>query len=191
MIVSAMVAMTRDGLIGDDKGLPWHLPADLRRFKEGTMGKPIVMGRKTHEFIGRVLPGRTNIVLTRNPATLQARPGLQVVSTPDEALTQAECLSDEIVIIGGAEIYRLFFPQVSRLYLTVIEGAFAGTTRFPVEVYDQAAWEILHTQWHRADERNPHSHTFYHLNRGDAGCTLTSILRPKDETQHKNRDSGQ
>jgi dihydrofolate reductase len=173
-MVSGIVAMSREGIIGDDHGMPWHLPADLKRFKEVTMGKSMIMGRKTHEIIGRVLPGRANIVLTRDPS--YTRPGIEVATTPDEAVRLAQAHGEEIMIIGGGEVYRLFLPQTQRLYLTVVEGTFAGTARFPIEDLLSARWKIVTQESHAPDARNPHPHRYYVLDRAAEGVELAPLL---------------
>jgi len=129
MIVSMIVAMTKDRVIGKNGNLPWHIPADLKYFKAVTMGKPIIMGRKTYESLPRKpLPGRTNIVITTN--TNFVADGAKVVFTPDEALNLCSG-ADEVVIIGGATIYAHFMPIASRLYLTEVKGDYTGDTYFP------------------------------------------------------------
>ena len=123
--LSVIVAAARNGVIGRNNALPWHLPEDLRYFKRVTMGKPIVMGRKTWESIGRPLPGRTNIVITRRPD--YAAEGARVVGSLEEALSLAEDIalidgSNELLVIGGAEIYKAALPLASRLYLTEVQA---------------------------------------------------------------------
>lgn len=130
--VSLIVAMARNGVIGRDGGLPWHLPEDLRHFKELTLGKPIIMGRLTHESIGRPLPGRTNIVISRNPA--HDAPGCVVVTSLADAIKHAATLvgvDGEVMVIGGAQIYREALPRADRLYLTRVEVDAEGDTVFP------------------------------------------------------------
>jgi dihydrofolate reductase len=127
MKISLIVAMSRNRVIGSDNRLPWHLSADLRRFKAITMGKPILMGRKTHESIGRPLPGRKNIVLTSDP-NYQA-PGCVVAHSPEEALRAAEG-GEDLMVIGGSSLYERFLPEADRIYLTLIDEAFSGDTFF-------------------------------------------------------------
>src|SRR6188472_2703937 len=115
-ILSAIVAMAENRVIGKNNQLPWHLPADLKHFKTITTGHPILMGRKTHESIGKPLPNRQNIILTRDSNYVAA--GCTVVTSVKAALQKAE--SPEVFIIGGAEIYRQLLPQVQRLYLTIV-----------------------------------------------------------------------
>ena len=128
-MISFVVAVARNGVIGHEGGLPWHISTDLKRFKEITMGKPVVMGRKTWESLPRKpLPGRRNIVITRQQGYEAA--GAEVVRTPQEAV--ALCAGEpEIAVIGGGEIYRLFWPIVDRLYLTEVDLDVAGDTHFP------------------------------------------------------------
>ena len=155
MRVSIVVAMSADRLIGQGGGLPWRLPADLRHFKSITMGKPILMGRKTHESIGKPLPGRENIVLTRD-RSFRAE-GCRVVHAIDEALAAAGD-HDELMVIGGAEIYRALLDRADRMYVTIVEGDFAGDTHFPD--YDEKEWAEATRERYGADDRNPHAHTF-------------------------------
>lgn len=135
--ISFVVAVARNGVIGRDGGLPWHISADLRRFKEITMGKPIIMGRKTWESLPRrPLPGRRNIVITRTRD--YDAPGAEVAASVAEAL--ALCHGEpDVSVIGGGEIYRLFWPLVDRLYLTEVDLAVAGDTFFPAVVPEE--WE--------------------------------------------------
>jgi dihydrofolate reductase len=138
MTVSLIVAMGRNRVIGADNKMPWHLSADLRRFKQITLGKPIVMGRRTHESIGRPLPGRKNIVLTSD--RYYAAPGCTVVHGLEEALEAAD--ADEVMIIGGSSLYREFLPRAERIHLTLIHREFAGDTFFP---------EFDSREWHEAE----------------------------------------
>lgn len=135
MKLSLIAAMSRNRVIGADNRLPWHLSADLRRFKAITLGKSILMGRKTHESIGRPLPGRKNIVLTAD-ANYRA-PGCVVVHSLEEALRAAED-SEELMVIGGSSLYRRLLPRADRLYLTLIDREFRGDTFFPE--FDLADW---------------------------------------------------
>ncbi len=160
MKLSIIVAMAANGVIGRNNELPWHLPADLQHFKQTTMGKPILMGRKTFESIGRPLPGRTNIVITRDDSyTAQ---GCVVVTSIEDAL-KAAAGHDEVMVIGGAELYRQVLPEAKTIYLTRIHESFEGDTRFP---------EIRNTEWHQvervdheADEKNPYDYSFIRLDR--------------------------
>jgi dihydrofolate reductase len=134
-IVSLIVARAANGVIGDQGRLPWHIPSELKHFKAVTMGHPVIMGRKTWESIGRPLPGRRSIVITRQKAYTAA--GALVVGSLDEAI--AACTGeDEIFVIGGEQIYRAALPIAQRMYITVIERDFAGDTFFPA--YDHHEW---------------------------------------------------
>jgi len=128
MKISLIVAMACNRVIGADNKMPWHLSADLKRFKKITMGNPILMGRKTHESIGKALPGRTNIVISRN-SNYQAQ-GCQVFTDINSALESfTACV--EIFVIGGASLYEMMLPQADSIYLTQIHQAFSGDTYFP------------------------------------------------------------
>jgi dihydrofolate reductase len=135
MRISLIVAMARNGVIGRDNALPWRLPADLQRFKSLTMGHPIIMGRKTWESIGRPLPGRANIVLTRLAGF--AAPGCTVAGSPEAAIAACGDAA-EAFVIGGAEIYRAFLDRASRLEVTEIDADVPGDTVFPE--FDRALW---------------------------------------------------
>jgi dihydrofolate reductase len=164
--VALIVAVGRNGVIGRDGKLPWHLPSDLKRFKAVTMGKAMIMGRKTYESIGRPLPGRRSIVLTRQP-DYQA-PGCVVVGTVDEALAAAAGhAADEVMVIGGAAIYRLFWPLAERLYLTQVAGEFEGEAILPA--FELSEWREVPREEMPADSRNPYATTFLTLERQRAG----------------------
>ncbi len=124
----AMVAMTSDRVIGKGNDLPWHLPEDLKLFKRTTSGHPIVMGRKTYDSIGRPLPKRQNIVITRDQSW--SAEGVEVVYSP-EAVRQLELMDEEVFIIGGAEIYSLFLPHIDELLVSHVYQEYEGDTRFP------------------------------------------------------------
>ncbi|KGR78899.1 type 3 dihydrofolate reductase [Ureibacillus manganicus] len=127
-MISLIVAHDINRVIGYQNQMPWHLPGELKYFKETTMGKPMIMGRKTFESIGRPLPGRKNIIVTRNNAYQQD--GVEVATSLNEALEKA-CEAEEIMIIGGEEIFKLALPIADRLYITHIEHEFNGDTFFP------------------------------------------------------------
>ena len=153
--VSMIVAMDENRLIGRDNALPWHLPADLAHFKRTTMGKPIVMGRKTWQSIGRPLPGRQNIVVTRNPDFAAA--GCDLADSIESALALAGDV-DEIMLIGGAGLYAQAMPLASRLYLTLIHHRFPeGDAWFP-EI--GADWTIAEQRRFDADQDNPYPFSF-------------------------------
>ena len=152
--------MAANGVIGRDNQLPWHLPADLKHFKQTTMGKPILMGRKTWESIGRPLPGRTNIVITRDSSYSAA--GCEVVNSIDAAIAAAG-EQDEVMVIGGAELYRQVLSDTDTIYLTRIHEAFDGDTCFP-ELRD-TEWHQVERVDHEADEKNSHDYSFIRLDR--------------------------
>ncbi len=158
--VTLVVAMTPAGVIGRDNALPWHLPDDLRRFKALTMGKPIVMGRRTFESIGRPLPGRRNIVLSRCAAQLPE--GLILARDWPAALAAAGD-APEIMVIGGAEIYALALPWARRVHQTVVDADVDGDARFPP--LDEREWREVERSEHAADERHAHAMTYRILER--------------------------
>jgi dihydrofolate reductase len=153
--ISIIVAASTNDVIGRDGELPWHLPDDLRRFRQLTTGKPIIMGRKTHESIGRPLPDRQNIVITRN-AGYEA-PGCDVVTTPTAALAAAAG-ADEVMIIGGSGIYDTFLPMADRIFMTRIHANVDGDVLFPAP--DSTEWEQVSLEPHSRDERHAHAFDF-------------------------------
>ena len=153
----AIVAMADNGVIGRNNGLPWRLPDDLKRFKALTMGHALLMGRKTYDSIGRPLPGRRNLVLTRNPRW-QA-PGTETVRSLEEALTRAG--DSTLFVIGGAEVFALAWPVVGRLELTEVHAAPPGDTR--LERFDRRAWRETFREEHAADERHASPFSFVTL----------------------------
>ena len=159
MQVAIYVAVAENGVIGRDNGLPWRLSSDLKRFKAGTMGKPIVMGRKTFESIGKALPGRLNIVVTRDRA-FRAE-GVETAGSLADALTLARvrgrCMAgaDEICVVGGGEIYRQALPLADRLYVTHVLADVDGDARFP-EI-DPAVWRPVASEEVPAGERDSHA----------------------------------
>ena len=159
MKISLIAAVSRSGVIGKDNKMPWHLPADLKYFKSITMGKPIVMGRKTFESLGRPLPGRDNIVMTENRNF--SADGVKVIHSIDDlsSLTEAE----EVMVIGGAQIYTTFLPVASRMFLTQVNCQVEGDTWFPD--FDPADWEITMLESHKADENNTCDYTFLRYDR--------------------------
>lgn len=159
-LLSLVVAMTRDGVIGRDNAMPWHLPDDLKHFKALTMGKPMLMGRKTFEAIGKPLPGRTTLVLTRDPAW-QA-PGVTVVHSLDDAF-QVIGSVPELCVVGGAEIYKLTLPIAQRIHLTRIHASIPGDTVFPA--IDMSQWRETARIEHPADQRHACAMTFATLER--------------------------
>jgi dihydrofolate reductase len=163
MRLSLIAALDRHGLIGNESGLPWHLPRDLRRFRELTWGKPIMMGRTTHEHIGRPLPSRQNIVLSRRPDL--SIPGCTIARSLDEALSLADTGVDECFVIGGSQVYRDALPRAERLYLTLVDGVFEGNAWFPSELMRPDDWSVVQREVCPADKKNPHPHAFLVLDR--------------------------
>lgn len=160
MILSAIVAVSENGVIGKENGLPWYLPAELAYFKKATMGHPIIMGRKTHESIGRALPGRLNIVITRNKS-YRAADGPVVVGSLEEAIKAAGNV-EEAFVIGGASIYQQAMPRLDRLYLTRVNTEIEGDKYFR---YDPKQWKQVFSEKHKADERNQYDYEFTVLER--------------------------
>ena len=158
--LALVAAVAANGVIGRGQALPWHLPEDLRRFKALTLGKPILMGRRTLDSIGRALPGRRNLVLTRSSSL--AVPGVEVVDSLAAALER--CAADpQLCVIGGAELYRLTLAQANELYLTRVHAEVAGDTYFPE--LEPGQWrEVSRSEW-PADERNAYPMSFLHLER--------------------------
>ena len=163
MIISLIAAMDKNRLIGRENGLPWHLPADFKHFKEVTMAKPVIMGRKTFESIGKPLPGRENIVISRSGFDAE---GIVVVDTIDKAL-QAANGAEEAMVIGGASFYEQMIDRADRLYLTHVDAECEGDAWFPD--FDVSEWNIVSEQKHNADEKNNYSFnlfTHYTINGG-------------------------
>ena len=160
MIISIAVAMDKKGVIGLEGELPWHLSADLKRFKAMTMGKPLIMGRKTHESIGRPLPGRKNIVLTRLKEFKTE--GCTVVHSLQEALDVAGDV-DEVITMGGAGIYDQSLARANRIYLTEVHADVSGDVYFPE--YDRDEWAEVAREDHSADDKNDFDYSFVVLER--------------------------
>lgn len=159
--LSMMVAKASNNVIGRDNKLPWYLPNDLKYFKQVTFGKPVIMGRKTWESLKGPLPGRTNIVITRQAD--YAAEGAKVVATLEEAVTMAENVAfiegqEETVIMGGAEIYQLALPKADRLYLTEVHAEVEGDTFFPE--YDTSQWKEIGREDFAAEGPNPYDYSF-------------------------------
>lgn len=171
MIISLIAAMDRRRLIGVENRLPWHLPADLRHFKQVTMGKPILMGRKTFGSLGRPLPGRHNIIVTREPGFVAD--GCTVVRSVDEALA-AGSRHPEVMVIGGASFYAQLLPRTQRMYFTLVDGEFEGDTFFPR--YDPTQWREIERRDFDADEENPYPYSFVVLAREGEG---TGVSMPR------------
>ncbi len=158
--ISLLVAATENGVIGRDQGMPWHLPDDLKHFKALTLAKPVLMGRKTFESIGRPLPGRTNLVLTRDPNW--SVPGALGVADLDAALHAAGG-APELIIAGGAQVYALALARATRIYLTRIHAVIDGDTRLP-EI-NLTLWHETARELHPADARHAFAMSFITLER--------------------------
>lgn len=162
--ISLVVAASRNNVIGAAGQLPWHLSDDLKRFKALTMGKPIVMGRKTFESIGRALPGRQNIVITTQRDYVAE--GCDVVGSPGDAVAAVPDGS-EIMVIGGGEIYLLFLPLADRIYLTRVDTVVDGDTFFPA--LDAATWQETSREEFAANDNNDHAFTVVSYGRRATG----------------------
>lgn len=159
-MLSIIVAVADNGVIGAGNQLPWRLPDDLKRFKALSLGKPIVMGRKTFDSIGRPLPGRSNIVVSRQRDL--SIPGCSVVSSLQDAIAAAGPVP-EIVIVGGADIYAQALPQVETIHLTRVHATITGDAHFPSLV--ESEWREIASEYHPADDRHAHAFTFQTLRR--------------------------
>ena len=153
MIISLIAAMDKNRLIGRENGLPWHLPADFKHFKEVTMAKPVIMGRKTFESIGKPLPGRTNIVISRSGFNAE---GIIVVDAIEKALQAADD-AEEAMVIGGASFYEQMIDKADRLYLTHVDAECEGDAWFPD--FDLSEWDVVFEQAYNADEKNNYNFT--------------------------------
>ncbi|KMQ73701.1 dihydrofolate reductase [Marinobacter subterrani] len=157
-----IVAMSRNRVIGRNNNLPWYLPGDLRYFKQATMGKPIIMGRKTWDSIGRPLPGRMNVVISRNE-TWEAPTGTVAAKSLQEALVKAEAQAeleggDEVMIIGGGQIYAEALPMVDRMYVTLVHAEVEGDAFFPEVNWEE--WEEIGREDFSASDNNPYDYSF-------------------------------
>lgn len=163
MILSIIVAMAHSQVIGLNNQMPWHLPADLAWFKKNTLNKPVIMGRKTFESIGKPLPNRHNIVISRQSA-VNSNPNISWVKSIDEAIQLTKKLNaNEVFIIGGGNIYNQVLPLVNRLYLTHIDAYLQGDTYFPDYLPEQ--WQLIYQEDHKADDKNPYPYQFQILER--------------------------
>ncbi|MDH3788087.1 MAG: dihydrofolate reductase [Xanthomonadales bacterium] len=162
--ITIVAAMARNRAIGMQGAMPWHLPAELRHFKEVTMGKPIVMGRKTWESIGRILPGRQNIVVTRNAAI--RIPGADIAGSLQQAISMAR--GDEVMIIGGGELYRQALEACDRMILTEVDCEPEADTWFPA--WDPGEWRQLKVREEQADKTNPYAYRVVEWVRKTAPC---------------------
>ena len=161
MKLSIVAAIAANRVIGVEGGLPWHLPADLRRFKTITLGKPILMGRRTHESIGRALPGRSNLVLTHQDPAHLAAGCIAVHSLPEACKAAGD--APELMIIGGAALYRETLPLAHRMYLTEVHAAVAGDVYFPH--FDASQWREIERTEHSEDSDHACAFSFVILDR--------------------------
>lgn len=166
MKLSLIVAKAANGCIGRDNKLPWYLPGDLKYFKQATFGKPIIMGRKTWESLKGPLPGRANIVISRQPGYVAQ--GARVVASLDDAIRLAESIAvidgvDEVVVIGGAQIYAEALPRADVLYITEVHADVEGDAFFPE--YDTSSWKEAGRQDFPAEGPNPYDYSFVVLQR--------------------------
>jgi dihydrofolate reductase len=160
MRIAAIFAMSKNRVIGKKNQLPWHLSADLKHFKETTIGKPILLGRKTYQSIGHALPGRCNVVITHD-VNFQA-PGCVVAHSIATAL-DAVSYSDEVFVIGGAVLYQQMLPRTQRLYMTLVDHDFEGDTFFPE--LNMAEWQQVERSDFLPDEKNEYPYSFIILDR--------------------------
>jgi len=159
-IISIIVAMAENRVIGNDNSLPWHLPADLKHFKAVTMGKPIIMGRKTWESLPGKLPGRPHIVVSSNPDYIAD--GCTVAHSLPQAIESAGDVA-EVMIVGGAMLYGQALPLAGRMYITLVETEVEGDTLFPD--YDLDQWNEVAQEHHPSDDKNPYAYSFITLSR--------------------------
>ena len=168
MKLAIIVAVAENNVIGKDNQLIWHLPADLKHFKTLTMGHPMIMGRKTFDSIGKALPGRTSIIITRQPN--YTAEGCLMVHSLEQAITEAGKLgSGEVFVVGGAEIYQQSIPVSDKIYLTEIHHSFDGDTFFPK--IDSSVWQELKRESFPADEKNAFAFDFVELEKRKAAFT--------------------
>lgn len=159
--ISVIVARTLNKVIGKDNAMLWHLPVDLAWFRANTVGKPVIMGRKTYESIGRLLPKRPNIILSRTGFRVE---GAYSATSLEQAVTLAKSFAniDEIMILGGGELYKQAMPLANKLYLTEIQAEIDGDTFFE---FDETQWKIVEEKWSEIDEQNPFRCRFMVLER--------------------------
>jgi dihydrofolate reductase len=162
MTLCAIVAVTEDNAIGKEGGIPWYLPADLTHMREVTMGHPIIMGRKTHESIGRTLPGRANIVISRDP-DYKVSEGSILVRSLEEALERPEVeQADEAFIFGGETIYDQAMPLIKKIYMTKVHARVPADKFFN---YTSGQWREVSRKEHKADDKNQYDYDFLILER--------------------------
>ena len=181
MLISLIAAMSRNYVIGSEDKLPWNIPHELKRFKALTMGKPIIMGNTTHKTIGKPLSGRPNIVLSRNRGTNRT-PKIRVAHTLIGALAIAEeCARwtdhNEVVVIGGSEVYKTCLPVVTRMYLSIVDGDYRGDVFFPCHIPNLVNWTITKRDRIEAESNTPEcpGYTFFQL---DKTTQVTAELLP-------------
>lgn len=160
-MISVIVARTLNNVIGKDNAMPWHLPVDLAWFRQNTLGKPVIMGRKTYESIGRLLPKRPNIILSRSGFGVD---GAYSAESLEQGVTLAQKLakSEEVMIIGGGELFKQAMPMADRLYLTEIQAELDGDTFFE---FDESVWQLQSESGSEIDEQNPYRCRFLILTR--------------------------
>jgi len=167
MTLSILVILSTNNVIGRDNKLPWHMPADLKRFKNLTMGHHILMGRRTFDEIKKPLPGRVNVVITRDPQF--APEGVAIARSIDEAISKAEAAGDlEIFLIGGGEIFKQVIHIADRMYITRIHAEIDGDTYFP-EFDDVNEWKLIDAEHFEADEKNAYPYSFLTYTRAGTG----------------------
>jgi len=159
MIISLIAAMDKNRVIGNKGKLPWNLPADMKFFRDKTRGKPVIMGRKTYESIGKPLPDRKNIIITHDN---EYKADCTIVHSADEAVIAADNV-EEVMVIGGSQIYKEFFPKANRIYLTKIDAEFEGDTYFPEFKIEE--WKEVSYEDHERDAENPFDYAFVVLER--------------------------
>lgn len=161
MKISLIVARTLNHVIGKENQMPWNLPVDLAWFRQNTLGKPVIMGRKTYESIGRLLPKRPNIILSRSGFCVEGAYTAQNFAQAAE-LAEAFANTDEIMVIGGGELFKQTIPQADRLYLTEIQAEIEGDTLFE---FDESNWTLVEEKWSEIDEQNAYRCRFMILER--------------------------
>ncbi|MDP0240542.1 dihydrofolate reductase [Glaesserella parasuis] len=161
MQISLIVARTLNKVIGKDNTMPWHLPVDLARFRANTVGKPVIMGRKTYESIGRLLPKRPNIILSRSGFCIE---GAYSATSLEQAVTLAKSFAnvDEIMVLGGGELFKQAMPLADKLYLTEIQAEIDGDTFFE---FDETQWQQIAEKWSEIDEQNSYRCRFMILDK--------------------------
>lgn len=164
MALSLILAAARNGVIGGNNQLLWHLPNDFRFFKNTTKGHPIIMGRKTFESIGKALPDRTNIIVTRDRSF--AAPGCEVFTELDKAIHYARTLDEDVFVIGGAEIFRQTMSEATRIYYTEVDADLEGDAVFPP--LNENVWDLVWSEAHKADEKHRYNYTFKVFDRNSA-----------------------